>query len=203
MQNYDSFICTQGKKGSIQRLCETKPATFKTASISNSHHNQDLIKFLLSQALRLSSTVHINRQQQYLQFKSTKPSLSCSYLGSNQKLIMMIPCLTNLSSFQRKGKLDNTGGKKKKKKDKRPMNVQWLPSATDGQVRIKNKAEHHHHHTASLPLSNAPRCEVFYFTETMYFSNDHTVLTLIIKAAMAAKQGHCREHSIENTKTHI
>lgn len=37
----------------------------------------------------------------------------------------------------------------------------------------------------------------------MYFSNDHTVLTLIIKAAMAAKQGHCREHSIENTKTHI
>jgi len=83
------------------------------------------------------------------------------------------------------------------------MNVQWLPSAIDGYVKIKNKAKHHHH-TASLPpLSTAPGHEVIYFRETTYSSNDHATLTLVIKAATVAKQGLCREQSIENTETCI
>lgn len=124
-----------------------------------------------------------------------------------EKKMMVISCCTNLSSFQGMGKLGDTGKKTKEKgkKKKRPMNVQWLPTAMDGYVKISNKAKHHHqhHHTASSSLSNAPGHKVIYFTETRYFSNDHTILTLVIKAAIVAKQSLCREWSIENTKTCI
>lgn len=137
--------------------------------------------------------------------------MSCGYLGNKQKVTLS--CQVSLSSFQGMRKLCSTEKEKKRNKEKGKKgkksyecSVASVSSGRLGEdkINIKNIKQN----TTStiwqafiFPMLQGSKLVTS--RKLPISHNDHTFLTLLIKAAVAAKQGLCREWSIENTETCI
>lgn len=64
----------------------------------------------------------------------------------------------------------------------------------------KDKAKYHHHHIAGLSISRAPGQQVTYFRETTNFPNDHSSLTLVIKADVAPEQAFVENEALKTLR---